>query len=316
MESDTHIVRAILRQNEFLLRRHLVLSRSVLDQMKSSGLITDVLRRKILAEPAHQQVPLLLRSLENQGLHSLKKFLDVLKNTGHSWIVDIILDTDVTASGQTRTKDDTGYKTAMTRPLGRITDISRRSGYLSLRPDLRKSVTAGVLPSGGQRSNGLSLGALLKLREPAEPETTPRGVFNARTLLTDSISSGPEFGDQFRALPEFPPFGQQNTAYPRSNEDIPKTLYHLNQAFSEQEQRNQQALAILRQEEVAIRQLMEQNARDQGNIRRKQTAVHDIAERLRDIHSRARVIYEPTPNPNIGRYRLAQLNRIPWSIDG
>lgn len=73
---------------------------------------------------------------------------------------------------------------------------------------------------------------------------------------------------------------------------------------------------MLRQEEVAIRQLMEQNARDQGIIRRKQTAVQDIAARLRDIDSRAKIVYEPSPDPNIGRYRLAQLNRIPWSMNG
>ena len=44
--------------------------------------------------PAHKQVPLLLESLENRGLPSLRKFLEVLKETGHSYLVETILDTE------------------------------------------------------------------------------------------------------------------------------------------------------------------------------------------------------------------------------
>ena len=44
--------------------------------------------------PAYKQVPLLLESLENRGLPSLRKFLEVLKETGHSYLVETILDTE------------------------------------------------------------------------------------------------------------------------------------------------------------------------------------------------------------------------------
>jgi hypothetical protein len=44
--------------------------------------------------PTYKQVPLLLESLENQGLPSLRKFLMVLKDTGHGYLVDTILDTE------------------------------------------------------------------------------------------------------------------------------------------------------------------------------------------------------------------------------
>uniref|UniRef100_A0A0B7A090 CARD domain-containing protein n=1 Tax=Arion vulgaris TaxID=1028688 RepID=A0A0B7A090_9EUPU len=167
MESENHIVQTIIAQNEFLLRRHLVLSRSVLDQMKTSGLITDVTRRKILMEPAHRQVPTLLKSLEHKGLLSLRKFLDVLRNTGHGWMVDNILDTDVTANGQGRTKDDIGYsgrfQPAYTRHQAQIVDTNRRSRHL-LKPDFRKSVTAGVTGYDSQLDKGVSLGSILKAK--------------------------------------------------------------------------------------------------------------------------------------------------------
>ena len=44
--------------------------------------------------PAYKQVPLLLESLEYRGLPSLRKFLEVLKETGHSYLVETILDTE------------------------------------------------------------------------------------------------------------------------------------------------------------------------------------------------------------------------------
>lgn len=85
--------------------------------------------------------------------------------------------------------------------------------------------------------------------------------------------------------------------------------------FKNQQKDNEQALVILRQEEMAIKQLMEQNARDQQKVRRKQYAIDDMSKRLSDINARASDMYEPAPDPNIGRYRLAQLNQIPWSVD-
>ncbi|CAL1544606.1 unnamed protein product [Lymnaea stagnalis] len=312
MESDVAIVRAILRQNEFLLRRHLVLSKTVLDNLKSNGLITDVTRRKILLEPAHKQVPVLIGCLENRGITSLKKFLEVLRSTGHGWIVDHILDTDVSAgAGRGKSMDDIGhrYRASHTRQQNLANDYfsNRRNKYDLQRSDNRKSLTAY---SGGYE-NGMSLGSLLKAREPVdEPELAARGTIHARTLLADSMTMAGQAG-RLPGLPSHHP-----VPFPRVREEIPLTLYGLNQAFSDQDQHNQQAMSVLRQEEIAIRQLMEQNARDQGNVRRKQAAVQDIVGRLKEIHNRAKDVYEPSPHPNIGRYRLAQLNQIPWSIDG
>ncbi|XP_059172708.1 uncharacterized protein LOC131953519 [Physella acuta] len=318
MDSDVHIVRAILRQNEFLLRRHLVLSKTVLDNLRTTGLITDVTRRKILLEPAHKQVPVLLGCLENKGIPSLRKFLEVLRNTGHGWMVEHILDTDISmGGGKGRSTDDIGYRDrhqpTFTRPHPQIADyFSKRTRLDVARPDNRKSVTAGL---GYQPDAGMSLGSLLKAREPVDmPETATRGIINARTLFADPMAGG-VYPSQPGLLPGLPAYANHPVHYPRSREEIPITLYGLNQAFSDQDQKNQQALSVLQQEEVAIRQLMQQNARDQGNVRRKQAAVQDIVHRLKDIHNRAKDVYEPSPNPNIGRYRLAQLNQIPWSID-
>jgi hypothetical protein len=85
--------------------------------------------------------------------------------------------------------------------------------------------------------------------------------------------------------------------------------------FSDQQKQNEQALVVLRQEEMAIKQLMQQNARDQQKLRRKQYAVDDMKKKLTELNARASEMYEPGPHPSMGRYRLAQLNQIPWSVD-
>ena len=45
---DARIVREILKKNEQFLRRHLVLSKTVLDKLCQQGLIADITRRKIM----------------------------------------------------------------------------------------------------------------------------------------------------------------------------------------------------------------------------------------------------------------------------
>ena len=87
------------------------------------------------------------------------------------------------------------------------------------------------------------------------------------------------------------------------------------QVFNHQQKETEQAMVVLRQEEMAIKQLMEQNARDQQKVRRKQYTMSDLSKKLADINARASEMYEPAPHPHIGRYRLAQLNQIPWSVD-
>ena len=44
--------------------------------------------------PTHRQVPLLLECMQGQGLASLRKLLGVLKDTGHSYLADTLLDTE------------------------------------------------------------------------------------------------------------------------------------------------------------------------------------------------------------------------------
>ncbi|GFN91550.1 hypothetical protein PoB_001805600 [Plakobranchus ocellatus] len=320
MQVELYMVRAILRQNEYLLRRHLVLSSTVLEKMRANGVITDVMRRKIVEAPAVKQVPMLLNSLEDRGLHSLQKFLEVLRTTGHSWMVDMILDTDVSAQPN-RTVDDSEYHRERIDPAPTSYTRPGASHFpRAVTSPKRRAVTfdpAPVYRGGAVGGGGMSLADVLKAREPkeeADPMLAPRGVFHARTMLTDpTVMRQPTM----LSAPSLPLY----TKYPGvpvmhdTKEDIPMTLYNLNETFADQESQNQQALCVLRQEAVAIRQLLDQNARDEANVRRKQAAVNDIVSRLRDIHHRAREVYQPAPHPNIGRYRLAQLNQIPWSID-
>lgn len=282
-------MREILRKNESFLRRHLVLSKTVLDKLHDKGLITDIIRRKILMYPHNKQVPLLLESLENQGLPSLRKFLVVLKDTGHGYLVDTILDTEAIPVGDVRPD------TTNPRAGAGVDYVLPRPVYTVHSP--RKTIPAGT-------GNMASLGSLLRMRKEQETET--RGTLVPRTLLSDPMMTGYAGYDQLQPSTLQPP---------ARREDVPGTLYNLGQVFNSQQKINEEALVVLRQEEMAIKQLMEQNARDQQKVRRKQFATDDMKRKLSDINARASEMYEPAPHPSMGRYRLAQLNQIPWSVD-
>ncbi|KAL8567202.1 hypothetical protein ACOMHN_046612 [Nucella lapillus] len=297
---EQRIVSEILKKNEPFLSRHLVLSRTVLDKLHQHGLLADYMRRKILLHPADRQVELLIRTMENRGLASLRKLLEVLKDTGHGYLVDVILDTD--AIPVTDIRPDTSKPAR-----------SGREHYDAVRPT--RSVHA-------QRGPGplASLNTILRMRKEQE-QTTTRGALLPRTLLSDSVVHGYSGGSPGRAvLPGDygvgPSYHQQPSAAHVSSKDVvPSTLYNLGKMFNHQQKENEQALVVLRQEEMAIKQLMEQNARDQQKVRRKQFSMSDLSKRLADINARANEIYEPAPDPNMTRYRLAQLSQIPWSVD-
>nr|KAG5694662.1 hypothetical protein BaRGS_003940 [Batillaria attramentaria] len=300
---EPRIVNEILKRNEQFLRRHLVLSKTVLDKLHNQGLITDIIRRKILMYPAHKQVPLLLESLQNRGLPSLRKFLEVLRDTGHRYLADTILDTEAIPVSDVR--PDTTYA----RKSARDYSVPLRQTH---------TVHSPVRGRDGGAGGVVSLAHLFRMRQDREAE--PRGEIVPRTLLADPVAvgyaGGAGGGGGGGGLDWTPGGGSQyRSHYAARREDIPATLYSLGQVFTHQQKDNEQALVVLRQEEMAIKQLMEQNARDQQKVRRKQYAIDDMNKRLKDINARASDMYEPAPHPNIGRYRLAQLNQIPWSVD-
>ncbi|GFR87225.1 hypothetical protein ElyMa_000741600 [Elysia marginata] len=218
--------------------------------------------------------------------------------------------------------DDSDYRPRRTDPTTTYTRPTATHFPRAVTSPKRRAVTfdpASYFTNGNGRGGGTSLADILKARgakeEAEDPTLAPRGVYHARTMLTDPTVLRQPVG---LSAPGLLPFHVRHQGLPMmydSKEEIPMTLYNLNETFAEQESQNQQALCVLRQEAVAIRQLLDQNARDEANVRRKQAAVTDITTRLRDIHHRAREVCQPAPHPNIGRYRLAQLNQIPWSID-
>lgn len=291
---EPRIVNEILKKNEQFLRRHLVLSKTVLDKLHSQGLITEIIRRKILMYPAHKQVPLLLESLENRGLPSLRKFIEVLRDTGHRYLADTILDTEAIPVNDVR--PDTTYA-----------HQSTRHNY-SVPARHTHTVHSPVRGHHG----AVSIAHLLQMRQ--DKEMAPRGEIIPRTVLTDPVAIGYQGGVGGGAY-DWTGSQPHRAQYASRREDIPGTLYSLGQVFNSQLKENEQALVVLRQEEMAIKQLMEQNARDQQKVRRKQYTIDDMSKRLKDMNARASDMYEPAPHPNMGRYRLAQLNQIPWSVD-
>lgn len=160
--------------------------------------------------PAHKQVPLLLESMNNCGLASLRKFLEVLRETGHRYLADLILDTEAIPVADVRPGS-----TSYANPL----QSNRFADSLHLH-----STHTSHSPVRGHGSV-VSLGHLLRRRE--DRETAPRGAVIPRTLLTDPVTvgyqgpaGGMDFGWKGGAV-----IAPQYAA--RSKEDVPGTLYNL-----------------------------------------------------------------------------------------
>ncbi|XP_041358999.1 uncharacterized protein LOC121375550 isoform X2 [Gigantopelta aegis] len=295
---EQRIVKNILKKNAEFLTRHLVLSPSVLDKMHTAGIISDVARKQIIFQVQRKQVPMLLQNLEGHGLVTIRKFLEVLRETGHSWLVGTILDTEAMSY-----EDVTPHNTRREPQIS----SGRHPGLLT--PDWNKRPAAVQLgnyvppldykPAQATSPTYVSLGKLLDDRQKLQDQPKPaRGQLQPKVILEDVMNKPLQFTKANEAS--------------TFEEDVPTSLVNLQGYFKGQCVTNEQTLSVLKQEEVAIRELLEQNIRDQAKLRRNQHALGDIASRLEEIHVKAGDVYNPTTHAQLSRYRLAQLNQIPW----
>jgi chromosome segregation ATPase len=92
--------------------------------------------------------------------------------------------------------------------------------------------------------------------------------------------------------------------------------HQLNQisAMFDQERQNQEAtLAVLRQEEDELQELLDQNHKEQSQTRKNQRSLTDIDRKLKQISQETSQLSNPGPRSYQARERLMQIQRIPRS---
>lgn len=93
--------------------------------------------------------------------------------------------------------------------------------------------------------------------------------------------------------------------------EIPGQVEHLHHVFEDRRQQNSDTLSILKQEEHAIKTILEENVSEQHHLNKNQQAIHDISRRLQSIHHEAGQLLKPAPNDVMVRNRLDYLHDVP-----
>ncbi|XP_061170942.1 uncharacterized protein LOC133180426 [Saccostrea echinata] len=95
--------------------------------------------------------------------------------------------------------------------------------------------------------------------------------------------------------------------------EVPGQVQHLHHVFEERRNQISSTLSVLKQEEQAIKDILEKNVSEQRHLNKNQEAIHEISRRLQSIHHEAGQLLKSAPNDVIVRKRLHHLHEVPWN---
>lgn len=94
--------------------------------------------------------------------------------------------------------------------------------------------------------------------------------------------------------------------------EVPGQVQHLHHVFEGRRQQIDNTLSILKQEEQAIKDILEKNVEEQRHLNKNQQAITDISRRLQSIHHEAGQLLKSAPTGGAVRNRLSYLHGVPW----
>jgi hypothetical protein len=96
-------------------------------------------------------------------------------------------------------------------------------------------------------------------------------------------------------------------------EQIPENLRDLETAFDTESTSTRKSISVLKQEEITIKALLQNNLREQQDLLTRQQALQEIKEKMKELNRTAAHLYKPEPDVDITKKRLQHLQRVPWS---
>ncbi|KAL3848029.1 hypothetical protein ACJMK2_018912 [Sinanodonta woodiana] len=253
---ENAVVRAVLLKNEELLRRHLVLSRTVIKKLRDNGIITEYTGQKLLIQRGEDQIQTLLFPLKIKDLRTLQKFIDVLKETHHRWIAEVVLETDI----------ESGRRTAV--------DLTKSLRYWLARQD-----KSGTLDSDLNERLIIPLSTLTSLSKTRNGLTTHLDGVNQSNGY---ISAALERARNQRLTRTKNGYANLGSISSR----VPEKLRELERTFESESTNNRSLLSVLKQEELAIHAHFRQNQQEQREIEQKQKDLSELQGRMRDLEER------------------------------
>lgn len=237
-----------MEKREGYLRRHLVLSKTVIDKLHDYGIITEVSKNLMMKQPTQYQLDTLMNALKKCDIRTFQKFLKLLKDINNNWIAEAVLDTPL---GDTLFRDKIKF-----RRLDDF-DVYSRDRFLEDLEDISRR------PLVRQRS----------------------AILDRSSIHRDEVYY----------------LGQT----------VPRQIHGLHVTFDEQRNQAERTLTMLKQEELAIRDMLSQNARDQYYVRKNQRTLYEIDYRLQELQYKSRELeLRPPPKIENARERLLRLHKM------
>ncbi|XP_052057505.1 uncharacterized protein LOC127698190 [Mytilus californianus] len=258
---EDKIVNAVIDKNEGFLKRHMVLSSSIVGKLRTTGVLNDVANVRMKGESNESQVHILLSVLRRSGMRVFRKFIEVLRTSMDSWVADVILDTNVAETA------------LMGKKYTLIDHINKEDYY----------------------------------------EDTASTEYKALDIIPYNI---PQISDKYPSKRTISNLSEKMAAIksmnPRGHDLVSSNqLQRMTTMFDSERQTQEATLAVLRQEENAIRELLDQNIKEQTQIRRNQRSLYEIDKKLKQISLETSQLSSPLPRSNRARERLMHIQRIP-----
>ncbi|CAG2214706.1 unnamed protein product [Mytilus edulis] len=258
---EDKIVNAVIDKNEGFLKRHMVLSSSIVGKLRTTGVLNDMANVKMKGESNESQVHILLCVLRRSGMRVFRKFIEVLRTSMDSWVADVILDTNVA-------------ETAFMGKKYTLIDHIKKEDYY---------------------------------------EDNASTDYKALDVIPYSI---PQISDKYASKRTISNLSEKMAAIKSMNSrgyglSSSNQLQRMTTMFDSERQTQEAALAVLRQEENAIRELLDQNIKEQTQIRRNQKSLYEIDKKLKQISMETSQLSSPLPRSNRARERLMHIQRMP-----
>lgn len=209
-------------------------------------------------------------------------FLEVLRDTFHGWIADELLDSQINIS-----------ETSLLQKTVPVRSLIENRKEANIRdpkpPPFVKHITTPYIP------------------EAPYPYYQPGCIVAPNTFLVNSPSG---MIHAYRAHESR--HNRRGRASPITQ--VPENLRELQKTFDHETATARKSLAALKQEEVTIKALLQQNLRHQQDMLTKQEALTEVRTKIKQINDTTSQILKPEVNVSQTRKRLSALQRVPWDV--
>ncbi|OWF39215.1 uncharacterized protein LOC110465306 [Mizuhopecten yessoensis] len=276
-------VKLVIDRNWEFLRRHLVVTVTMIDRLYEAGIINDYTRHSLIKQTDQAQIATLLGVLRSRSMEVFRKFVTILKLCNDGWIADSLLNTPIQeAWGKGLSRTHGMVKTMreyVDLPISM--DISRLADAYVAKTD--------VLP-GLQHRREVDLltdkYATTALTRPYRSDMQ-LSTYRPYVPAPPARVSSPYLSSHILPTEYHLPLRKSLSYYDKYASDdlerVPRHVEEVHRAFVSQRLGADKAMAVLKREEIDMKTALETNVRDQAKLYHNQRLLSEIDHRLKQV---------------------------------